>query len=1130
MFGNLEPKFVESRRAALEVYLTTLVEHSGLSSLARNAGVPVDPEATLLQTSQDLRAFVPAGFLKDPPEEILRFEVIEVNTFGLNRSMQLTLQPRLDGVLLFRDAGGSGGLDSSANQIVIPIHDILSVTDVDGSHVRATLAYSSEDVRHGHGHTHGHGHGHHHHTTHAQQPTRNGGSQYTPSKTTSVTSSSMHTSSSFSSTSMNSSASASKLQLTHTGDWVDSEGLEPSPLHMTGYQAVTNSPVTPVTPTAAAPTPSTSFSATSSSLASTSGSHHMRTKKKTLEFCAFEDRLRFVRMVKYLVALRDHSHSGASVDSASASASNTNTNASSATASPVSPNSLALYPPPSTQAQAWTSIFSTTWNQAKEPEPEDLSHWIPKNGGNYDILAIGTQECPTSLGDLTDAIQKHLGSSYYVVGRKALWEIKLIVFAHTTLGLGSVIHCVETDSVATGIMGIMGNKGGTAVAFRILDTSVCFINTHLAPHMERYADRNRMFDEIDASLKVGSSELDASLKFDHLFWLGDLNYRIEIPHQHVVDLATTRQFDLLFPKDQLRRAQWAQEAFTCYSEGVLAFPPTYKYIMPKKKSKGSSGTSNASGSKDPSRHNSVVSPPPPPSANTGTGSGTGSGSGLNSNSSDASDSRSDTESPPPPPPPPQPLPSVTEEDEANETSVATRLGAATLDDNGASGTDGSWNFTRPHQQSIAQTRFASYSIGSEDDGLTMLEGDSSGEEEEEEEDDHDDDDDDDDADDSAHSDPNLDSDAVDESEDDSVGHLPSSHTFAHPRSSVSPLSTSVPSEPSLIDAMVDMLDPDFVSYSRTRVRADHSGMSGPPLPVFTSVTSTTSTSGSTVTTATTATTHAASQTFARPVPTNATNTNHTPTAAAAAPSTAPALPPKLLPSNAHTADPSSNSLTKDKTGKSSSSTVPSQSSSPSPATNNIALPRKSIKGFSSSPNDSNGRRRSATVPGIPRRKVFSRTYGKKRIPSWCDRILYRSHRIEGAKLKGYYRCDLVATSDHIPVIAIFDLRLPLLPPLTAYSYPAAILFSNLTIDLTVHPLKLGRHDLSFLEKIYVEFYGTVLAETSRGKRTGYATIKVRRGKRRTYLLFAYCTQANTVVVCTDRSTSPSSCVLFVLFA
>lgn len=99
------------------------------------------------------------------------------------------------------------------------------------------------------------------------------------------------------------------------------------------------------------------------------------------------------------------------------------------------------------------------------------------------------------------------------------------------------------------------------------------------------------------------------------------------------------------------------------------------------------------------------------------------------------------------------------------------------------------------------------------------------------------------------------------------------------------------------------------------------------------------------------------------------------------------------------------------------------------------------------------------------------------------------YRPEMAHLKSYYRCDGVTTSDHIPVVATFDLRVPLCPPLQAYSHPCSIRIRSLTLDLTVHPLKLHRASLDFLDKIYVVFTGPFLAETSRAKRTGYATLR-----------------------------------------
>ena len=47
--------------------------------------------------------------------------------------------------------------------------------------------------------------------------------------------------------------------------------------------------------------------------------------------------------------------------------------------------------------------------------------------------------------------------------------------------------------MATGLLGMMGNKGGAAIRFKLLDSSVCFVCSHLAAHRENVAGRNADF-------------------------------------------------------------------------------------------------------------------------------------------------------------------------------------------------------------------------------------------------------------------------------------------------------------------------------------------------------------------------------------------------------------------------------------------------------------------------------------------------------------------------------------------------------------------------------------------------------------------------------------------------------------
>ena len=70
-----------------------------------------------------------------------------------------------------------------------------------------------------------------------------------------------------------------------------------------------------------------------------------------------------------------------------------------------------------------------------------------------------------------------LGDNYFMVSSVSLQATHLVVFAH--LRLAPLISAVTTDSVATGLKGSMGNKGSVKVSFKLAETSITCINSHL---------------------------------------------------------------------------------------------------------------------------------------------------------------------------------------------------------------------------------------------------------------------------------------------------------------------------------------------------------------------------------------------------------------------------------------------------------------------------------------------------------------------------------------------------------------------------------------------------------------------------------------------------------------------------
>ncbi|XP_064985618.1 type I inositol polyphosphate 5-phosphatase 1-like isoform X2 [Musa acuminata AAA Group] len=148
------------------------------------------------------------------------------------------------------------------------------------------------------------------------------------------------------------------------------------------------------------------------------------------------------------------------------------------------------------------------------------------------------------------------------------------------------IQNLKVSTVGVGVMGYIGNKGSISVSMSIYQTPFCFVCSHLSSgeksgdELRRNSDVQEIHRRTQFSTVAGGAGLPKTIH-DHerIFWLGDLNYRIDLSPEKTHELIAGRNWTLLAERDQLKRELKKGRAFDGWSEGVMNFPPTYKYAF-----------------------------------------------------------------------------------------------------------------------------------------------------------------------------------------------------------------------------------------------------------------------------------------------------------------------------------------------------------------------------------------------------------------------------------------------------------------------------------------------------------------------------------------------------------------------
>ena len=242
-------------------------------------------------------------------------------------------------------------------------------------------------------------------------------------------------------------------------------------------------------------------------------------------------------------------------------------------------------------------IMICTWNINQGIySPEIISKWTSLICHDPDIVVCGVQELDMRVNAIItgkkysekaekwqsliiSSLNSNSKDTYVDCGLYQLCGV--VLFAFVKESMSKQVEEFGLAECRTGAMGgKLANKGGVAIGMKLFDSRICFVNSHLAAHQVFMERRNKDWEDIskmEIKYVKGTNEIIVPLlEHDIVFWMGDLNYRIDMDDATVRRLVTKKDYKQLYENDQLKKCRKENKVFHKFNEAEINFAPTFK--------------------------------------------------------------------------------------------------------------------------------------------------------------------------------------------------------------------------------------------------------------------------------------------------------------------------------------------------------------------------------------------------------------------------------------------------------------------------------------------------------------------------------------------------------------------------